>query len=152
MHMLAILPHPQQQVSRTKTASKAFSLVEVVLAIGIVSFAMVSILGLIPVGLHTFRSAMDLSVEAGIAQKLVADVQRTDFQNLQSTNLSFDDQGVPVAPAGAVFTAQVAPPQALAADGIMQSNAAARTVLIKISNRMNPGQTNSYPVVVSSGF
>ncbi|CAN5346321.1 hypothetical protein BH09VER1_BH09VER1_27950 [soil metagenome] len=152
MHMLAAPPHPQQLVRRLKDSTRAFSLVEVVLAIGIVSFAMVSILGLIPVGLHTFRSAMDLSVEAGIAQKLVADVQRTDFQNLQSTNFCFDDQGIPVAPAGAVFTAQVAQPQALAADGIMQSNASAWTVLIKISNRMNPSLTNSYPVVVSRGF
>lgn len=137
---------------RPEFSAKAFSLVEVVLAIGIVSFAMVSILGLIPVGLHTFRNAMDLSVEAGIAQKLVADVQRTDFQNLQSTNFTFDDQGIEVAPAGAIFTAQVAPPQALSADGIMQSNAAAWTVLIKISNRMNPSQTNSYPVFVSKDF
>jgi len=140
------------QIHRQSGKRQAFSLIEVVLAIGIVSFAMVSILGLIPVGLITFRNAMDLSVEANIAQRLVGEVQRTEFTNLCSTNFSFDDQGIEVAPASAVFTAQVDPPKALDAEGIVQTNASARMVLIRISNRMHPTATNSYPVVIANSF
>lgn len=113
---------------------------------------MVSILGLIPVGLTTFRNAMSLSVEANIAQMLVADVQRSEFTNLSSATYTFDDQGIEVSPDGAIFTAQVNPPQALEAGGIIQTNAAARTVLIKISNRMHPNTTNSYSVVIPNNF
>lgn len=129
---------------------RAFSLVEVVLALGVVSFAMVSILGLIPVGLSTYRNAMNLSVEAGIAQRLVADVQRADFQNLGSADFTFDDQGIEVTADKAIFTAHVDTPQPVSAGNIIQSGAPARTVLIKISNRQNPGVTNCYPVVVPS--
>jgi uncharacterized protein (TIGR02598 family) len=140
------------QIPRHIRSTQAFSLIEVVLAIGVVSFAMVSILGLIPVGLTTFRNAMDLSVEAGIAQRLAGEVQRTDFANLSTTNYTFDDQGVESGAAEAVFTAQVDSPQALQSGGILPANAAARTVVIRISNRMHPDRTNSYPVVIPLGY
>jgi len=42
-----------------KIRDKAFSLVEVVLAIGVIAFAVVAILGMFPVGLQTSHSAQD---------------------------------------------------------------------------------------------
>lgn len=61
---------------------RAFSLVEVVLAIGIAAFAFVAILGLLPTGLGVFRQAMDTSVCAQIAQRVISDSQQTDFTTL----------------------------------------------------------------------
>lgn len=62
--------------------SRAFSLVEVVLAVGVVSFAFVAILGLIPAGLTQFRQAMDTSICAQISQRVISDCQQTDFDIL----------------------------------------------------------------------
>lgn len=82
---------------------KAFSLVEVVLAIGVVAFAFVAIFSLLPVGMGVFREAMETSVGAQIAQRIVTDVQETDFDNLVKSSGTgdfyalpkrhFDDQG-----------------------------------------------------------
>lgn len=81
----------------------AFSLVEVTIAIGIVSFAFVSVLGLIPTGLTTFRRAMDVSIGSQIAQRVINEAQQTDFNVLTSGSHSapryFDDQGTEVRPA-----------------------------------------------------
>jgi len=77
----------------------AFSLVEIALAIGIVSFAFVGLFGLLPVGLNTFRQAIDNSVGSQIVQRLVNEAQQTDFPELikitaaQPSTRYFDDQG-----------------------------------------------------------
>jgi len=86
--------HPRQQ--------RAFSLVEVVLAIGVVAFAFVAILGLLPAGMSQFRKAIDTSVATDIAQRVIDDAQQTDWDTL--TNLAwpsyryFDERGVEVFP------------------------------------------------------
>lgn len=55
---------------------------EVVLAIGVVAFAFVGILGLLPAGLTAFRKATDMSVGSQILQKIVEDARQTDFATL----------------------------------------------------------------------
>lgn len=67
---------------KQKSATRAFSLVEVTLALGIVGFGMVSVMGLLPVGLTTFRDAMDRSVSAQIVQAVLNEYQLVDFTNL----------------------------------------------------------------------
>ncbi len=68
---------------KTKTSPRAgFSLVEVVLAVGVISFAFVAIMGLIPAGLTQFRQAMDTSVGAQVAQRVIFDAEQTDFNTL----------------------------------------------------------------------
>jgi uncharacterized protein (TIGR02598 family) len=134
-----------------RVEGKAFTLVEVLLAIGVVSFAMVGILGLIPAGLNTFRSTMFSSVESGIVHQLAGEVQRTDFdnQNTATQVYYFDNQGIAAASAReALFIAEVCPPQLLTSNGVLPSTSAARTIVIKITNRTNPAITNSYPVVI----
>jgi uncharacterized protein (TIGR02598 family) len=74
----------------------AFSLVEVTLALGIIAFAFVAIVGLIPVGLSTARDAMETSVRSQIVQRVVSDVKQTDLQDIDGGDLSFDDQANPV--------------------------------------------------------
>jgi len=84
-------------------SQRAFSLVEITVAIGIVAFAFMGILGLIPTGLNTYRQTINLSVGSNIAQKVVREVQQTDFTTLIGGNTSafqqsstpryFDEQG-----------------------------------------------------------
>jgi uncharacterized protein (TIGR02598 family) len=56
--------------------------VEVVIAVGIVAFAFVAILGLLPAGLTQFRQAIDTSVCAQISQRVIMDAQQSDFDVL----------------------------------------------------------------------
>ncbi len=69
---------------RFRRAAKraAFSLIEVVLAVGVIAFAFVAILGLLPAGMTQFRQAIDTSVCAQIAQRVINEVQQTDFNVL----------------------------------------------------------------------
>lgn len=78
-------------------SNRAFSLIEITLAIGIVSFAFLGLFGLLPVGLEVFRGAMDRSVRTQIVQRIVLDAQQTDFDVLQAQTEDlrryFDEEG-----------------------------------------------------------
>lgn len=65
------------------------------MAIGIMAFALIGILGLMPAGLMTFQKAMDTSMSSHIVQQVVTDLQQGDFSNLsqQQPFRYFDDQG-----------------------------------------------------------
>lgn len=71
---------PRKFIARRRQSG--FSLVEVVLAVGVISFAFVAILGLLPAGLTQFRQAMDNSVASQIAQRIIMDAQQSDFDVL----------------------------------------------------------------------
>lgn len=73
-------PVPRKFISPRRQSG--FSLVEVVLAVGVIAFAFVAILGLLPAGLTQFRQAMDNSLAAQIAQRVIEDAQGTDFDIL----------------------------------------------------------------------
>jgi len=61
---------------------QAFSLIEICIALGIVAFAFVAMLGLLPVGLANFSKAMDTQTSTEIYQRLSAELQETEFDNL----------------------------------------------------------------------
>ncbi|HYR58853.1 MAG TPA: Verru_Chthon cassette protein B [Chthoniobacteraceae bacterium] len=97
-------------MTTTRTQSSAFSLVETALAIGIVAFAFVSLIALLPLGLTHFRSAVDTSVESQIFQRVVTDAEQADFDLLTGSAKSgsgqfyvlparfFDEQGGEIVP------------------------------------------------------
>src|SRR4051812_25727140 len=55
-----------------KVRKSAFSLVEVVLALGVVSFAIVAILGVLPTGLQTGKASQDETRATQIAQAILS--------------------------------------------------------------------------------
>jgi uncharacterized protein (TIGR02598 family) len=77
-HNVSIRP----AVIPSKSKSAGFSLVEVALAIGIVAFAFVALMSLLPAGLTTFRRALDISICTQIAQRIVSEAQQADFDVL----------------------------------------------------------------------
>lgn len=113
--------------SRRHDAS-GFTLVEVALAIGIVAFAFVALMALLPAGQTAFRQAIDVAVTGQIGQRILNEAQMSDFQSLiDMKNLSggekdnftfraplvmeprfryFDDQGREVIPRGEIPTPQ----------------------------------------------
>lgn len=86
-----------------KKSSTGFSLVEVTFAIGIVAFAFIAVFGLVPMGLSTFRKAVDASISAQISQRILNDLQQADFEHVVSSAGSsfqryFDGDGAEVRP------------------------------------------------------
>ncbi len=71
--------HP---IRRLNKRPAGFSLVESVLAVGILAFAGVGLLGLLPFGLGQMRSSIDNNVGAQLAQRVITDAEQTDFQRL----------------------------------------------------------------------
>lgn len=77
---------------------RAFSLVEVVLAIGVISFCLLAVLGLMPVGLSTMRQAMDATIETQIVRQISGEALLTPFSQLGTTfsnkTFYFDAEGI----------------------------------------------------------
>ena len=70
-----------------------FSLIEMVIAIGIVSFALVATLGLLQKGLFTFRDSMNSAVASQIGQRMINSAEQADFTGLSTATNYFDEQG-----------------------------------------------------------
>ena len=73
----------------------AFTLIEVTLAIGVISFAILGMVGLNSVGLKTLRSARDSVLEAQVVQAVGSEARLSDFSNLSTlagTNY-YDQEG-----------------------------------------------------------
>ena len=124
--MATFAPSGPDTFQPRRPASTAFSLIEVVLAIGILAFGFVAILGLLPTGLQLFREAVETSVSSQIAQRVINDAQQTDYTVLtDEANLPdsldtftfqapkvaagvfryFDEQGNEIIPAGDTLSA-----------------------------------------------
>lgn len=68
----------------TSTETAGFSLTEIVLVLGIVSFAFVGVIGLLPAGMDVFRASMNAGTGAQIAQRVLNEAQQTEFTALTS--------------------------------------------------------------------
>ena len=81
-------------------AGRAFTLIEVLLALGIVSFAFMALCGMLPVGLKTYRDAMDATCRANIVRVVSAELAQSPYTNIDTTLMSsnryFSDQGLEV--------------------------------------------------------
>jgi uncharacterized protein (TIGR02598 family) len=67
---------------RKQIRAEGFSLVETALALGILSFSFVGILGVIPMGLSTFATAINATVEAQVVQRVTTVARQTKFSQL----------------------------------------------------------------------
>jgi uncharacterized protein (TIGR02598 family) len=75
----------------TGTSKSGFSLPEVAMAIGIIAIAFVALIGLLPVGLNTYRAAIDESNQTWILQSMNSMIQTTDFSHIEE--LDFERSG-----------------------------------------------------------
>lgn len=127
-----------------------FTLVEVVLAVGIAACTMIPVLGLIPTGLKTFRQAIDVSVGSQISQRVINESLQTDFAQLitdkggavippgktgQKAYRYFDEQGNEVAKGAAVYQVNTRILTSTSLPGASYADLA--TVTVQIAN--NPG-------------
>lgn len=59
------------------TSKSAFTLIEVTLALGVVSFCLLAVFGLLPIGLNTNQNATEQTAAAGVATAISADLRST---------------------------------------------------------------------------
>jgi len=164
---------PNLHLSPRARKAQAFSLVEVVLAIGVTSFALLGMVALLPMGLKTSHQAADAMTEAQIVQYARNQLEMTPFTNLStwvSNPLYFDNQGLPSTATDAqqIYKATFAigdvqlSTSGSGAGSILGANAnapnaAADATLVQLTivNRTMAGAaaTNVFPIVVpNSGF
>jgi len=74
-----------------------FTLVEVTIALGIISFGLIAILGLLPRGLSLVKESADESAAINILGKITAELQSTNIPT--SRNVVFDVEGTTNSPA-----------------------------------------------------
>ncbi len=65
---------------------RAFSLIEVALAIAITGFAVVAIVGVVPIGLESFRKTKNVSVASQISRQIFSQIQTATFAALTNSN------------------------------------------------------------------
>jgi len=151
----------------------AFSLVEVVLALGVTSFALLSMVALIPLGLTEAREASDTTTESQIVQYARNEIEMTPFTNLSSwvgVNSYYDNQGLPTTQGAAeqiytvsygVTNVAMCPAGSSAASSMFintgpnSTSTNAMVVQVTIVNKTAPGTaaTNIFPIVVpNAGF
>jgi uncharacterized protein (TIGR02598 family) len=129
-----------QSMCAARFGSAGFSLVEVVIAIGILSFAMVPLLGMLPTGLNTFRNSIDRSVSTQIAQQILNEARQTDFTNLSSLqgNRYFTEEGDPTTETSPnrIYLARtdIITQVAVPGDGTPFSNASLAKVRVQVAN------------------
>jgi len=72
-----------------KKKNLGFSLIEVTLAVGIIAFAFLQIISLMPAGLARLHSAKELTVATQIATHVTNELKQTDFTQLRQSPTVF---------------------------------------------------------------
>jgi uncharacterized protein (TIGR02598 family) len=147
---------PESVSERRQRAVRAFSLVEITLSLGLVSFALVAMLGLLPTGLSTLRESMGQTVEAQILQTISSRAVISSFTNISATNLYFDREGLPVGSQGSAYYTANLTLGAASFPGSENAVALAnslKNLRVDLVARPNPsagGRTNSYSIQIAN--
>ena len=88
--------------------SGGFSLIEVVLALGVVAFAFVALFGMLPVGLNAFNNSIDSTIESQIAESVMSQLRQAKFSQLYT--LYNDTQAANITPRHRPFLFQAVYP------------------------------------------
>ncbi len=78
----SVFPWFSKQARAQKARISAFSLVEVMIAMGVVSFSFITLMGLLGVGAVNFHNANRTAISTQIAQQVINEAQQSDFSDL----------------------------------------------------------------------
>lgn len=147
-----------KSLPKSKPVAKAFSLIEVVLALGIVSFAMMAVVGTLPVGLRSSQQSRSQIAAANIARQIQGDLQQISFQNNSSDALTieklpdnpfyFSQDGTRSEERDAYYVANFTLNQ-VTAPGLSVNSSNARSVKVSITYPASVAQANRQEVVYS---
>lgn len=75
------------KINHSPRSNRAFSLIEVTIAMAIAAVALVTLLGLIPQGMDTMREAGDQAIMGRIHQQILNEIQLTPFEDAAGVSL-----------------------------------------------------------------
>jgi uncharacterized protein (TIGR02598 family) len=82
----------------TRRLSAAFTLAEVMIALGIVASVMIGMLGMIPHAVRSIKESNNLTVMGRIAQELISNIQMSEWslieEDYKSKKFTFDNEGL----------------------------------------------------------
>jgi len=90
------LKYSGKYLGKNRPTAAGFTLVEMVISLGIAGFAFMAIVGLLPFGLQNFRAAMDNTLQAQMAKVLIGKAGQSsyaDLSDLVDQSFYFDDSG-----------------------------------------------------------
>lgn len=131
---------------RSRRAS-AFSLIETVLALGIMGLAITALLGLLPHGIQMSKKAADASAQSRIIDVISSRLSNLPFDQLQSQDnqrVLFDDQGVQLGvqdSQSAIYVARVrvfTGTNSVTLPGANGAESLVARVIVQITNIPNP--------------
>ncbi len=126
--------------------SRAFTLAEVIITVGIAATAIVTIIGLLPYGLESMRQSAMVTAEARAVQSIIADYQMRDWSAVLEQQTSgagelrhFDAQGYRVekGDADSFLLAQVLVRDAPLLPGSGKTNPRLRSLIVRTSTRLS---------------
>lgn len=133
-----------------------FSLVEVTLALGVVSFALLAILGILPTGLSSLRQSMNQVVEAHILLAISGQAVVSDFAALAVSGLNFNENGQACRAADAHYTVNITkvPPDFPGSSHAVALTTSLTALRVEIVHKppgvSTPQSTNSYTIMVAN--
>ncbi len=138
-----------------RSSISAFSLVEIIIALGLVTFAVTAMVGLLPVGLTSLNQSMNQTVEAQILRSISSQSVVTEFQKLAINNLYYDIEGQPSTLADSYYSVRVTTnaaiyPGSAAAQGLPESLVSLKVEMIARPNPSAAGRTNFYTLHVAN--
>lgn len=138
-------------------ARGGFTLVEVVLAIGIIAFAFIPLMGLLPLGLDVSRQAIDTTVQSQIVQQLTTEAQQTDFSGLSDFAKSttthpyyYDDQGNKSTSTQGVYEAIITAATQTALPGNITTQKLATVAIYVLNMRANRTKIDNDPDITAN--
>lgn len=124
-------------------------MVEVAIALGVVSASMIPVLGLLAIGFGTLRDANVEMRAALIAQKESAAFQMIPFSKLSSLSLSnnyYDIEGLPVAQSNSVFTVA----RSLFLTNLFVESSNSARLEVRVSGPAVQNRTNTYGFTIGN--
>lgn len=126
----------------------AFSLVEVAIALGIVGFVAIPMVGLLLSGFRTIQLSNSEMRSAIIAQRMIANAQMQPFAILSDKVLNLDSEGLEVPSEDAVFQVRMQVAKNPAGDVITSPNLARLSV--SVTGRAMQNETKVYSGIVAN--
>lgn len=145
--------HSVPATLRSFPKRRAFSLVEVVIAIGVVAFSMVAMLGTLPVGLKSSQHSRTQVAMANISRQLQGELQQISFQDqgntadvqsiasLGQSQVYYTQEGTRTTDPGAAYFLASFATAGVSLPGLAVDPSNARSVSVKLT----------YPVSVPAG-
>ncbi len=137
--------------ARRAPAPRAFSLIEIVLALAVISFALLAVFGLISVSLKADRESSSDTVMVGMRRSVMGDLRTGTYANLPELKYYyFDSDGLPCNPASALAPAQPASAYYECKVALADDKNATEPAYDVSANLKNATLTFSWPVLSGS--